>query len=314
MKAFISYDSRDRNRFVEEFAEKLMSKGIDVWYDKWELEYGDSLVRIFDEIVKCDIFISIISKYSVNSNWVKEESDSAFISKIENKISKFIPVILMEENLEIPNQFNHMVQCRIYDTENYDSEFKTLVGNIWGISSKPSLGSKPKYVEINPISGYEVFDSIVIKVIGDYMVENGRGSLDFNQVTELTEDYEISDEDIQDSIEFLESKGLIEYANVLGDIPPQMIKLTHYGVVIYCENYVENISDVIKDIVSIILNMSRQATEKDFDEVPAQGIVVEAIVELFYNRGYFKLKKHMNGFIIFMLNGNGKRQLNKYLD
>ena len=46
----------------------------------------------------------------------------------------------------------------------------------------------------------------------------------------------------------------------------------------------------------------------------AQGIVVEAIVELFYNRGYFKLKKHMNGFIIFMLNGNGKRQLNKYLD
>lgn len=314
MKAFISYDSRDRKRFVEDFAEKLMSKGIDVWYDKWELEYGDSLVRIFDEIVKCDIFISIISKYSVNSNWVKEESDSAFISKIENKISKFIPVILMEENLEIQNQFNHMVQCRIYDIENYDSEFKTLVGNIWGISSKPSLGSKPEYVEINPISGYEVFDSIVIKAIGDYMVENGRGSLDFNQVTELTEDYEISDEDIQDSIEFLKSEGLIEYTNVFEDIHPQMIKLTHYGVVIYCKNYVENCSDVIRDIVSIILNMSMHASEKDFDEVPAPRIVVEAIVEFFYNKGYFKLKKHGNGFIIFRLNGKGKRELKNFLD
>jgi len=314
MKVFISYDSRDRNRFVEEFAEKLMGKGIDVWYDKWELEYGDSLVRIFDEIVKCDIFISIISKYSVNSNWVKEESDSAFIGKIENRISKFIPVILMEEDLKIPDQIGHMVQCRIYDIENYDSEFKTLVGNIWGISSKPSLGSKPKYVEINPISGYEVFDSIVIKAIGDYMVENGKVSLDFDQVIELTEDYEISDEDIQDSIEFLKSKGLIEYTNVLGDIRPQMIKLTYYGVVIYSENYVENISVVIKDIVSIILNMGRQVNEKDFDEVPAPMVVVESIVELFYNRDYFKFKKHMNGFIIYMLNVKGKRELKNYLD
>lgn len=59
MKAFISYDSRDRNRFVEEFAEKLMSKAIDIWYDEWELEYGDSLVRIFDEIVKCDILSAL---------------------------------------------------------------------------------------------------------------------------------------------------------------------------------------------------------------------------------------------------------------
>ena len=223
MKAFISYDSRDRNRFVEEFAEKLMSKAIDIWYDEWELEYGDSLVRIFDEIVKCDIFISIISKYSVNSNWVKEECDSAFIAKIENRISKFIPVILMEEDLEIPNQFNHMLQCRIHDIENYDSEFKKLVGNILGQSSKPSLGSKPKYVEINPISGYEVFDSIVIKAIGDYMVMNGNVTLNFNQVMELTEDYEISEEDIQDSIEFLKSKDIIKYVELGAD--PEAVAL-----------------------------------------------------------------------------------------
>lgn len=314
MKVFISYDSRDRNRFVKEFAEKLMSKAIDVWYDEWELEYGDSLVRIFDEIVKCDIFISIISKYSVNSNWVKEECDSAFIAKIENRISKFIPVILMEEDLEIPNQFNHMLQCRIHDIENYDSEFKKLVGNILGQSLKPSLGSKPKYIEITPISGYEVFDSIVIKTIGDYMVRNGNVTLDFDQVIELTEDYEISEEDIQDSIEFLKSKSIIKYENFLGDNHPQMIKLTYYGIVKYSENYLENISDVVKDIVSIILNMGRQASEKDFEEVPAPMVVVEAIVEYFSKLGYFKFKRHFGGFMIYLLNGNGKRQLKNYLD
>ena len=313
MKVFISYDSRDRNRFVEEFAEKLMSKGINVWYDKWELKYGDSLAGIIDEIFKCDVFVSIISKYSVNSNWVKEECDSAFIRKIEGEI-RFIPVILMEENLEIPNQIKHMAQCRIDDIENYDSEFKTLVGNILDISSKPSLGSKPKYVEINPINGYEVFDSIVIKAIGDYMVENGNVTLSFDQIVELTKDYEISNDDIQYSIEFLKSKRLITYENFIGDIRPEMIKLTYYGMVIYSENYIENISEVMKDIASIILNMGRQATEKDFDDVPASMIVIESIVEYFSNRGYFKFKKYFNGFRISMLDGNGRRQLKSYLD
>lgn len=313
MKVFISYDSRDRTRFVESFARKLMSKEIDVWYDEWELEYGDSLVRIFDEIVKCDVFVSIVSKYSVNSNWVKEESDSAFIRKIENKI-RFIPVILMDENLEIPNQFNHMVQCRIYDIENYDSEFKKLVGNLLGASSKPSLGSKPKYVEINPIRGYEIFDTIVIKTIGNYMAENRNVTLDFNQIVEFTEDYEISEEDIQDSIEFLKSKGIIKYENVLGDIHPQMIKLTYYGMVIYSENFLDNFSEVLKDTVSVILNMGRQASEKDFDKIPAPMIVVESIVEFFSKLDYFKFEKYMNGFRLYLLNGNGKRQLKAYLD
>lgn len=59
--------------------------------------------------------------------------------------------------------------------------------------------------------------------------------------------------------------------------------------------------------------MGRQASEKDFEEVPVSMIVIESIVELFYNKCYFKLEKH-NGFIIYMINVNGKRQLKKYLN
>ena len=142
----------------------------------------------------------------------------------------------------------------------------------------------------------------------------GNVTLDFDQVIELTEDYEISEEDIQDSIEFLKSKSIIKYENFLGDNHPQMIKLTYYGIVKYSENYLENISDVIKDIVSIILNMGRQASEKDFEEVPAPMMIVEAIVEYFSKLGYFKFKKYFDGFMIYLINGNGKRQLKKYLD
>ena len=33
MKVFISHDSRDKTRFVKEFATKLREKGLDVWYN-----------------------------------------------------------------------------------------------------------------------------------------------------------------------------------------------------------------------------------------------------------------------------------------
>lgn len=143
MKAFISHDSRDKNRFVKEFATKLLDNGIDVWYDDWELQLGDSLMKIFEEIPKCDVFITIISKYSIHSKWVNEESNSGFVSKIENNM-KFLPIILMEEDFEIPNYLNHLIQCRIYDINNYETEFDKIVSTIYGRSDKPQLENPPK--------------------------------------------------------------------------------------------------------------------------------------------------------------------------
>lgn len=44
---FISHSSKDKYRFVKGLAEQLISRGIDAWYDDWELEFGDSLIDIF---------------------------------------------------------------------------------------------------------------------------------------------------------------------------------------------------------------------------------------------------------------------------
>ncbi len=40
-KVFLSYSSADR-KVVEEITQKLMSRGIQVWYDQWEISVGDS--------------------------------------------------------------------------------------------------------------------------------------------------------------------------------------------------------------------------------------------------------------------------------
>ena len=314
MKVFISHDSRDKERFVDNFARKLIENGIDVWYDKWELGFGDSLMKIFKDMPDCDVFISIISSNSIESKWVKEESDSAFIRKIEKQM-KFIPVILMEDGVDIPNEFNHILQCRISNINDYEEEFKKLVGDLFEISAKPPIGKPPRYVLETPIEGYELIDSIIIKSIGDYILENGDISLDFEDIVELICDFEFSKEDINESIEILESKYIMSFTRFLGNYYPGNIKLTYYGKVIYAENYMNNFSSIVKDIVSIILNMGWGANQNDFKIVDAPRSIIVAILELFSKKGYFKLDKYTNGsFRIYMLTGNGKRSLRKFLD
>lgn len=314
MKVFISHDSRDKERFVDNFARKLMENGIDVWYDKWELRFGDSLMKIFEDMPDCDVFISVISGNSIESKWVKEESDLAFIRKIEKNM-RFIPVVLMEDNIDVPNEFNHILQCRISDVNDYEDEFKKLVGDIYGISTKPPKGKPPKYILETPIKGYELIDSIIIKSIGDYILENGDISLDFEDIMELVDDYEFSKEDINDSIEILESKYIISFTRFLGNYYPGNIKLTYYGKVIYAENYMDNLPTIVKDITQIILDMGRGADQNDFEIVDAPNSIIIAILELFSKKGYFKLQKYTNdSFYVYMLNGTGRRTLRKFLD
>lgn len=314
MKVFISHDSKDKERFVDNFARKLIENGIDVWYDKWELRFGDSLMKIFKDIPDCDVFISIISSNSIESKWVKEESDSAFIRKIEKRM-KFIPVILMEDEVDIPNEFNHILQCRIPNINDYEEEFKKLLGDLFEVSAKPPIGKPPRYISETPIDGYELIDSIIIKSIGDYTLENGDISIDFEKIIELINDYEFSKEDIKDSIEILKSKCIISFKRFLGSYYPRNIKLTYYGKVIYAENYISNFSNILRDIVSIVLNMGREAKWNDFRNIDAPKSIIVAILELFSKMSYFKLDKYTNGsFRIYMLNGNGKRNLRRVLD
>lgn len=100
-KVFVSHASEDKDRFVLRFSERLRQKGIDAWLDKWEMLPGDSLVdKIFEEGIKeAKAVIIILSKFSVEKPWVREELNAAFVKRINNG-SKIIPVII--DDCEVP--------------------------------------------------------------------------------------------------------------------------------------------------------------------------------------------------------------------
>lgn len=309
MKVFISYSTKDRERFVDNFAEKLKDKDIDVWYDKWELNYGDNLAKIFDDMLKCDYCISVISKNSVDSNWVKEEYDSAFIAKINGKL-KLIPLIIMEDNISIPEKFDYIRQCQIPNINDYEEEFNTLVGELLGKTKKPQSGNLPKYTNFCSIMGFNVFDSIVIKTIGDIMMEQGSVIISFDYLIDNINDNDISKEEIKESVEILKSEGILTYEEYLGMYYPQDIKLTSYGMIIHAENYYTDYPEILKGISSILLNKQYQIYNNDFEVVDAPSILVLSIIDNFSNLGYLKIHKFCDGsFLVDKINALGKREL-----
>ena len=66
---------------------ELHSARIDVWYDDWEIPPGASLrTKIFEEgIPECDLFLIYLTKNSIDSSWIQQELDAAFVIELEMK-------------------------------------------------------------------------------------------------------------------------------------------------------------------------------------------------------------------------------------
>lgn len=92
--AFISYSSRDRD-WVERLAKDLRAKNLGVWFDKWEIRVGDSLIeKIGKGIRQNDFLIVVLSPNSVDSEWVKKELNEAMQREIREKRVVVLPVLM----------------------------------------------------------------------------------------------------------------------------------------------------------------------------------------------------------------------------
>lgn len=73
---FISHASEDKDGLVRPLAEALISKGLRVWYDEFELKIGDSLRRKIDTgLARSNFGIVVISRYFIKKGWTNYELD-----------------------------------------------------------------------------------------------------------------------------------------------------------------------------------------------------------------------------------------------
>jgi hypothetical protein len=120
---FLSHSSKDK-LFVVKMAIDLLNQNFPVWLDKWNMETGDSLLGKIKAGLDASFFlIIIISKDSVNSEWVTKELNAALIK--EEKIGRkfIIPIII--NDCSIPE----ILADRLYldFRNNYLGNFQRLI-------------------------------------------------------------------------------------------------------------------------------------------------------------------------------------------
>jgi hypothetical protein len=91
---FISYSSRNQD-FAERLYADLQSNGVRCWYAPEDMKIGDRFrVRIDESIQTHDKLLLILSKDSVESQWVEKEVETAMERERERKETVLFPINL----------------------------------------------------------------------------------------------------------------------------------------------------------------------------------------------------------------------------
>lgn len=83
---FISHASEDKDSVVRPLALALKEKGVNVWYDEFELKIGDSLRRKIDQgLSKSKFGIVVISRSFIKKGWTNYELDGLMTKAISGQ-------------------------------------------------------------------------------------------------------------------------------------------------------------------------------------------------------------------------------------
>lgn len=140
---YLAHASEDK-ALIKPLAEGLMQTGIKTWYDNWEIGYGDSLRRKMEEgLGDCTHFIVLLTEASIKKPWVNEEIDAGLMRAVEGR-AKFIGL-----RYDLPlASLSPFLRTRLSPEFTPGREgLEALAGEIFGISKRPPLGEKPRYVQ-----------------------------------------------------------------------------------------------------------------------------------------------------------------------
>jgi len=96
---FLSHTSVD-NPFVEKLAKDLKRIGVNVWFDKWEIQVGDSITWKIEDGIRENEFLGIIlSPEALASEWVKSELGAAWSKQMKSKKIGVLPILYRSCNI-----------------------------------------------------------------------------------------------------------------------------------------------------------------------------------------------------------------------
>jgi tetratricopeptide (TPR) repeat protein len=92
MRVFVSHSTRDK-AFCDTLVAALRGAGADVWYDQESLGAGQLRRVIMAELVARPVFVVVLSKEALASNWEQDECEWAYDLLREDPTRLYLPVL-----------------------------------------------------------------------------------------------------------------------------------------------------------------------------------------------------------------------------
>ena len=218
-KVYLAHASEDKAR-VRPIAEYLMANGIDVWFDEWEIEPGDSLRQKMEEgLGAMTHFVIVLTATSITKPWVAKEIDVGLVRQVGGD-SRFVPLVVGLD----PSKLSPFLQAMLFlklDPAN-EADLKSLVDRLYGVSRKPALGAAPRYVRKAP-AGLEGWSAGAIAV-GKYMVETSITATSVDPIVTveaLAAALDLAPDDLRIALLDLKDGGYLRELNLPGHFAPQ---------------------------------------------------------------------------------------------
>lgn len=294
-KVFLSHASDDKDRFVFGFATKLRDNGIDVWLDKWEMLPGDSLVeKIFEEGLKnAQAVIIVLSKFSVNKPWVKEELNASVVNKI-SKGTRIIPVIIDE--CEVPESLRSTLWEKVENITSYQDSLERIIAAIFGTVDRPTIGPAPLYTSqvLANVPGLNQIDNIVLKSSCEYDLEKNAHFLNPVEIFIRDGKLVVPENELKDSLEILDRNGHIKLTRTRGSGFANY-QITVHGMEEYLNAYKPDYQELIRKIIALIVNNNMQSNSEIVSGTHLPHRLVDHVLDLLDLNGLITVSKTIGG-------------------
>lgn len=213
-KVYLAHASEDK-AMVRPIAEYLMANGVEVWFDEWEIEPGDSLrQKMEDGLGVMTHFVVVLTETSIAKPWVAKEIDVGLVHQVGGK-SRFVPLVVGVDASKLSPFIQAMLFLKLDPSS--DADLKGLVDRLHGVSRKPALGPKPRYVQSAP-AGLEGWSAAAVAV-GRHIVEASANAIVCDPVVtveDLAGKLNLDPADLRIAILDLSDGGLLREMNARG--------------------------------------------------------------------------------------------------
>lgn len=176
-KAFITYswDDEYHKKWVRAFADRLLSDGVDVTVDQYDLFSGDRLPKFMEQSIVESDFVLIICTPQYKQKADRRLGGAGYEGHIisdelfqKHNERKYIPIIRKGTcETAMPTFCAGKLAINLSDTPFSETEYARLLENVFGKKCKPPIGKKPEFVGDFYRSEDETTPIRIIKIIED---------------------------------------------------------------------------------------------------------------------------------------------------